>query len=63
MPRKAAGDALHLAVAAVHGIDFLLTWNYRHLANAEMLGTIARLLAAKGYRIPTVCTADELMGY
>jgi predicted nucleic acid-binding protein len=34
MPRKAAGDALHLSLAAVHGIDFLLTWNCKHLANA-----------------------------
>jgi predicted nucleic acid-binding protein len=63
MPPKAAGDALHLAVAAVQKIDFLLTWNYRHLANAEMMGRMASVVAAKGYRAPVICTPEELMGH
>ncbi len=62
MPQKAAEDALHLAVATVQKIDFLLTWNYRHLANAEMMDTVTRLAAAMGYRVPVVCTPEELMG-
>jgi hypothetical protein len=62
MPPKAADDALHLGVAAVHGIDFLLTWNCKHLANAETIGTIGAVVAAEGYRVPIVCTPDELMG-
>ena len=62
MPLKAADDALHLAIAAVHGIDFLLTWNCRHLANAEIMGAMAHVLTAEGYRVPVVCTPDELMG-
>jgi predicted nucleic acid-binding protein len=62
MPPKAADDALHLAITAVHGIDFLLTWNCRHLANAEIMGTMARVLADEGYWAPIVCTPDELMG-
>ena len=62
MPPKSADDALHLAIAAVNGIDFLLTWNCKHLANAETIGTIGSMLATEGYRIPFVCTPDELMG-
>jgi hypothetical protein len=62
MPAKAADDALHLAIAAVHRIDFLLTWNCRHLANAEITIAMARVLTAEGYRVPVVCTPDELMG-
>lgn len=62
MPPKAADDALHLAIAAVHGIDFLLTWNCRHLANAEGMIAMARVLTAEGFRVPIVCTPDELMG-
>ena len=62
MPPKAADDALHLAIAAVHGVDFLLTWNCRHLANAESMCAMARVLTAEGYRVPVVCTPDELMG-
>ena len=63
MPQKAADDALHLAVTAVQEIDFLLTWNYRHLANAEMMSRMASVVAAQGYRVPVVCTPEELMGY
>ena len=62
MPPKAADDAMHLAVTAVHGVNFLLTWNCRHLANAEMMSAIASALTAEGYRVPIVCTPDELMG-
>jgi predicted nucleic acid-binding protein len=62
MPPKAAVDALHLAVASVEKIDILLTWNCTHLANGEMLGEMARVIAAKGHRVPIVCTPEELMG-
>jgi len=59
---KAATDALHLAVAATHRMDFLLTWNCRHLANARMLTEIGRFLRTIGYELPFVCTPEELMG-
>jgi hypothetical protein len=62
MPQKASDDALHLAISAAHEIDFLVTWNCKHLANAEMLGRIGDVLSAEGYRVPFVCTPDELMG-
>lgn len=62
LPETAAIDALHLAVAVVHEVDVLLTWNCRHLANAEMLGDIGRLARSRGYEMPIVCTPEELTG-
>jgi len=55
-------DALHLALATVHEVDILLTWNCRHLANAVILGGVGRLVRMKGYEMPIVCTPEELMG-
>jgi hypothetical protein len=62
LPREAADDAMHLAVAAVHGIDYLLTWNCRHLDNAEMKPLMRSVCAIVGYRCPEICTPQELMG-
>ncbi len=62
LPEKAADDGFHLAFATVHDMDYLVTWNCKHLANAEMLRQIERLLDEKGYEIPRVCTPEELMG-
>ena len=61
LPDAAADDALHLGVAAIHGMDYLLTWNCTHLANAAFRDRISFWLAEKGYDPPSVCTADELM--
>jgi hypothetical protein len=60
-PRKAA-DAAHIAVATVHHIQFLLTWNCTHLANAEILTQVQAICAALGYVTPIVCTPEELLG-
>jgi len=60
VPRKAAEDALHIAVAAVHGVQFLLTWNVRHIANATMRQTIERICRHSGYEPPVICTPEEL---
>ncbi len=62
LPGAAGIDALHVAVAAVHGMDMLLTWNLGHLANAETMPTVARVLLSRGYGPPTICTPDQLMG-
>jgi predicted nucleic acid-binding protein len=62
LSRKAAEDALHIAVAAVYGIDYLLTWNSKHIANAEMRGAIAEICRSRGYEPPIICTPEELMG-
>ena len=62
LPDKAATDALHLAMAVIHEMDVLLTWNCRHLANASILGEVGRFVRIKGYELPVVCTPDELTG-
>lgn len=62
IPPKAAGDAVHIAVATVYGCEFLLTWNCRHIANAEMHRAIRRVVEQYGYEVPNLCTPEELMG-
>ena len=62
LPRKAFPDALHIAIAAVHGVEYLLTWNCSHIANAELLPRVTNLVEDYGYRMPFVCTPEELMG-
>lgn len=61
LPPEAEIDALHIAVATVHGMDILLTWNCKHLANGRITGAVSRLLWSKGYLPPTICTPNELM--
>ncbi|NJD68524.1 MAG: type II toxin-antitoxin system VapC family toxin [candidate division NC10 bacterium] len=51
-----------MAVATVHGIDYLLTWNCRHIANAESRSRIVRACRLLGYAAPILCTPEELMG-
>jgi len=62
LPRKAARDAGHIAVSAVHGMHFLLTWNCAHLANAEMFEGVEAVCMAQGYKCPVICTPAELLG-
>lgn len=62
LPTKAENDAVHVAVAAVHGVDYLLTWNCRHLDNAESKPVMRKVCAEYGYAIPEICTPQELMG-
>ncbi len=62
LPSKAATDAAHIAIAAVHGMHFLLTWNCAHIANAEMAVTIETVCHDLGYSCPVICTPEELMG-
>jgi predicted nucleic acid-binding protein len=61
LPAKAADDALHIAVAAMNGIAYLLTWNCRHLANAMMRPVIEAVCVAKGVKAPIICTPEELL--
>jgi len=60
MPSKAVVDAAHVALAAMHGVDFLLTWNMAHIANAVMRPKIEAVLRESGLRPPVICTPDEL---
>lgn len=60
LPERASADALHIAVAAVHGIDYLLTWNCAHLANVTLRPRIEAVCRALGYEPPLICTPEEL---
>ena len=62
LPKNATEDALHIAIATVHGIDYLLTWNCRHMANAQMRQAVVSRCASRGYEAPIICTREELMG-
>lgn len=62
IPRKAAVDAAHIAIATVYGCEYLLTWNCRHIANAELSRAIRRVVEQYGYEAPNLCTPEELMG-
>jgi len=61
LPRNAAVDALHIAVATVNGMDFLLKWNCTHIANASMQQDIRSTCIRSGYIPPTICTPQQLM--
>ena len=62
LPAKAAGDAAHLAIATVGKVKYLLTWNCNHLANAQLLDRLEPIAATAGFKLPRVCTPEELMG-
>lgn len=61
LPPKARLDALHIACAAYHEMDVLLTWNCTHIANPAQLPVMRGLCAAKGYKLPELVTPFELM--
>lgn len=60
LPPKAVDDAAHIAIAAVNEMDYLLTWNCRHIANAAMRPKLEHLCLSNGYRCPIICTPHEL---
>ena len=62
LPARAARDAAHIAVCATSGIDYLLTWNCKHLANAQITRKVRSVCGAQGFEVPIVCTPQELMG-
>ena len=61
VPEKASEDALHIAVAVTNGIDYLLTWNCRHLANATLRSAIEAVCRSAGYEPVVICTPEELL--
>ena len=62
LPPKASDDAIHIAAATIHGLDYLLTWNCKHIANAQIQRKLAEICLDFGYKLPTICTPYELMG-
>jgi hypothetical protein len=61
LPPNAQVDALHIAVATVHGMDYLVTWNCTHIANATLRHRIEAICRAEGYEPPIICTPQELL--
>ena len=61
LPEKAAVDALHIAIAVTNKVDYLLTWNCKHLANAALRSRIERVCRARGYDPVVICTPEELL--
>ncbi len=62
LPKKAAVDALHIAVATTNGAEYLLTWNFKHIANAALRNRIEEVCRSRGYEPPVICTPEELLG-
>ena len=62
LPARALMDAAHIAICIVHGIDYLLTWNCTHIANATFQPIIYDVCDDFGFSMPVICTPDQLMG-
>lgn len=62
IPKGSENDALHVGIAAAQGADFLLTWNFRHINNAEMKSAIAQVVESRGFECPQICSPEELGG-
>jgi hypothetical protein len=63
LPPKASNDALHMALATVYGLDYLLTWNCKHMANAQIQRKLSQISFELGYKLPFVCTPYEFIGF
>jgi predicted nucleic acid-binding protein len=61
IPPRALRDAIHLAVASVHGVDYLVTWNCSHIANGEVIKKLMQINLIHGIKTPVICTPEELM--
>jgi predicted nucleic acid-binding protein len=62
VPETAYTDALHIALAACHNLDYLLTWNFRHIANASIMRQVDAVIESFDIEPALICTPDELMG-
>ena len=61
LPEKAIEDAFHIAIAITSGMNYLLTWNCKHIANAMMIAKVEKIAEENGYSHPIICTPQELM--
>jgi PIN domain len=61
VPRGSEEDSLHIALAAVHQVDYLLTWNFKHIANAALRTRIAAICRDAGHTVPVICSPEELL--
>jgi predicted nucleic acid-binding protein len=60
VPENSPEDALHIGLAAAHGVDYLLTWNFKHINNATKRAEIVRVIENQGYISPILCSPEEL---
>ena len=63
IPNKAASDAIHIAVASVHKMDYPVTWNFKHIANPFIRDRLRRVIHESGFHLPVLCSPDELLEY
>ena len=61
IPDKAASDAIHIAVASVHGMNYLVTWNFKHIANPFTRERLRTTIHEAGFQMPVMCSPDELL--
>lgn len=61
LPAKARVDAEHIAIATVNGLDFLVTWNLKHIANPGILHRVEAVCRSDGYEPPVICTPEALL--
>jgi hypothetical protein len=61
IPEKARFDAIHMAMATIHGMDYLVSWNCMHIASGRVRNIIDRINSEHEYSTPTICTPEELM--
>jgi len=61
IPAKCPEDALHIAIASTNAMDYLLTWNFRHINNARTKSDVAKIIAGFGYECPVICAPEELL--
>ncbi|MDA1055083.1 MAG: type II toxin-antitoxin system VapC family toxin [Planctomycetota bacterium] len=62
VPASEPRDAFHIAISAVNGVNYLMTWNFKHIANASLRSRIEQVCRDAGFEPPIICTPDELMG-
>ncbi|MCU0777940.1 MAG: type II toxin-antitoxin system VapC family toxin [Akkermansiaceae bacterium] len=63
VPEKAASDAVHIAVASVHEMNYMVTWNFRHIANPYTRDRLRAVVADAGFHLPVMCSPEELIQY
>ena len=61
VPATEPRDALHIAISAVNGIEYLVSWNFKHIVNPKTRAAIERVCEEAGYSPPMICTPDELL--
>ena len=62
VPKGSEDDALHIGIAAAQGADYLLTWNFKHINNAETKSVIVNVVESCGFMCPQLCSPEELGG-